>query len=141
MDVEEREKAIKNFFDDVLKMSSGKRNMKKLNEEINYYFEGLGMKKFLGFDSEVNFEDEREVIDVVKEKVVLIHCLFTGQDYKELTDNDYIDMMKKNPLLEHLAGYKMEKYGAEVLSELGLELVDLTKEGFLVREKENIVKN
>ena len=50
-------------------------------------------------------------------------------------------MMKKNPLLEHLAGYKMEKYGAEVLSELGLELVDLTKEGFLVREKENIVKN
>ena len=141
MNTEEREKVIKNFFDNVLKMSSDKRNMKKLNEEINYYFEGLDMKEILDFDSEVNFEDEREVIDVVKEKVVFIHCLFTGQDYKELTDNDYIDMMKKNPLLEHLAGYKMEKYGAEVLSELGLELVDLTKEGFLVREKENIVKN
>lgn len=141
MNTEEREKAIKNFFDNVLKMSSDKWNMKKLNEEINYYFKGLGMKEILGFDSEVNFEDEREVIDVVKEKVVLIHCLFTGQDYKELTDNDYIDMMKKNPLLEHLASYKMEKYRAEVLSELGLELVDFTKEGFLVREKENIVKN
>ena len=141
MNTEEREKVIKNFFDNVLKMSSDKRNMNKLNEEINYYFEGLGMKEILGFDSEVNFEDEREVIDVAKEKVVLMHCLFTGQDYKELTDNDYIDMMKKNPLLEHLASYKMEKYGAEVLSELGLELVDLTKEGFLVREKENIVKN
>ena len=141
MSTEEREKVIKNFFDNVLKMSSDKRNMKKLNEEINYCFEGLDMKEILGFDSEVNFEDEREVIDVVKEKVVLMHCLFTGQDYKELTDNDYIDMMKKNPLLEHLASYKMEKYGAEVLSELGLELVDLTKEGFLVREKENIVKN
>lgn len=141
MNTEEREKVIKNFFDNVLKMSSDKRNMKKLNEEINYYFEGLDMKEILGFDSEVNFEDEREVIDVVKEKVVLMHCLFTGQDYKELTDNDYIDMMKKNPLLEHLASYKMKKYGAEVLSELGLELVDLTKEGFLVREKENIVKN
>lgn len=141
MNAEEREKVIKNFFDNVLKMSSDKWNMKKLNEEINYYFKGLGMKEILGFDSEVNFEDEREVIDVVKEKAVLMHCLFTGQDYKELTDSDYIDMMKKNPLLEHLAGYKMEKYGAEVLSELGLELVDLTKEGFLVREKENIVKN
>ena len=62
MNVEEREKVIKNFFDNVLKMSSDKRNMKKLNEEINYYFEGLGMKEILGFDSEVNFEDEREVI-------------------------------------------------------------------------------
>ena len=141
MNTEEREKVIKNFFDNVLKMSSDKRNMKKLNEEINYYFESLEMKEISGFDSEVNFEDEREVIDVLKEKVVFIHCLFIGQDYKELTDNDYIDMMKKNPLLEYLASYKMEKYGAEVLSELGLELVDLTKEGFLVREKENIVKN
>ena len=108
MNTEEREKVIKNFFDNVLKMSSDKRNMKKLNEEINYYFEGLDMKEILDFDSEVNFEDEREVIDVVKEKVVLMHCLFTGQDYKELTDNDYIDMMKKNPLLEHLASYKMD---------------------------------
>ena len=39
MNTEEREKIIKNFFDNVLKMSSDKRNMKKLNEEINYYFE------------------------------------------------------------------------------------------------------
>ena len=82
MSTEERDERIRSFFDGVLKISYNKRNMKKLNEEINYYFKGLDMNELLDFDNEVDFENEREAIDVVKEKVVLMHCLFTGLDYK-----------------------------------------------------------
>ena len=128
MSTEERDERIRSFFDGVLKISYNKRNMKKLNEEINYYFKGLDMNELLDFDNEVDFENEREAIDVVKEKVVLMHCLFTGLDYKNLTDNDYIEILKKNPLLEHLASYKLEKYGFEIFKDMGLEIKGFTSD-------------
>lgn len=117
-----------------------------INKDINRFYGIVDsyLKTMLKFNYPVDLKEctERDILDITIEGYSILWCLLNNRDYGTITQTqEGRDFILSSKVLSTLYDYKMLKYGQECLEEIGLEIVDITKKGFLVKNKENIVLN
>lgn len=82
---------------------------------------------------------DRDYLEVAIELVTVIHCLVYGVDYETFDENveEFRKIKTKNKLLWHLLKLKADLFGAEILTENGLELAGKIGENYAVIDKNN----
>ena len=103
-----------------------------LNDFLNCYF-----PKFYNFKEKFKPVTDRDFLDLSIEMYSFIYCQLYDLEYKEAENQ--LELIE-DPFLSSLLNYKMVKYGAEIFSNLGMEIVGKNKEGYIVRELEEIDK-
>lgn len=103
-----------------------------LNDFLNCYF-----PKFYNFKEKFKPVTDRDFLDLSIEMYSFIYCQLYDLEYKEAENQ--LELME-DPFLSSLLNYKMVKYGAEIFSNLGMEIVGKNKEGYIVRGLEEIDK-
>lgn len=93
--------------------------------------------KFYNFKAQFIPNSDRDYLDLSIEMYSFIYCKLYDLDYKEAEKQ--LGLIE-DPFLSSLLNYKMVKYGAEIFSNLGMEIVGKNKEGYIVRELEEIEK-
>lgn len=74
---------------------------------------------------------DRDILECVQESYSFIYCLLNGIEYETF---DIRQHLKKDRYFDWIAEYKMEHFSKEIFQELGLEIVDKNKKGFIVRD-------
>lgn len=130
--------------------------MNKLRKEIDEIllemFKGQSMEEnfrwFQMFLSKVlpKYKPPMNLIDKMEDELEFLECLIevytfwlsmcTGEDYEEI---DPLEIAKEWKSYRYLAEYKIRKYGVEMMDKIGMEVVDISPEGWIVRDKERQV--
>lgn len=89
----------------------------------------------LPFDTNKEMTD-REYLDICIEAYQALYFLFAGKalDYRDLTDYERFKVFQDDKLMNLLLTYKMEKYGKEILNNLGFEMVGKVEQGYIIRD-------
>lgn len=126
----------------IIEIKSGnKKDMKKVNEELNKYFKEHMKIEISAFEEKYPLVTDRDYTEVVIEKATFLACLGTGLSYRKLTDKMHFKLIKSIPFLKFLIDYKFENFGAEIFSNMGLDIEGFDSNGNLqVREKENMTQ-
>lgn len=100
------------------------------------------LEKGMGFTVPFKLQDlksERDLLECVIESYSLTYCIVNGLDYKKFDVSEYLE---KDEFLNWLATYKVEHFGAEILAELGFQIVKKEKNGsILIRDVNNKIIN
>jgi len=116
---------------------------------IEYVYIGYtDLENDLSFKPE-NLDDIREHLIFLMDLVMDIEVKFKGfnSDYVEVIENDpklLKEFTKDNPVYLFLIDTKIRIFGAEIMQENGIEIVDLTENGFVIKDdfkEENILLN
>ena len=133
---EQAEKRVANTFKTIETVADNKRDMWELNRLLNFAFLSTPLKEITEFEKKNQVITDRDIIEIVFEKALLLYCILSGNKYEELTANSYEEIFKKIPLINHIAKYKLEKFGSEIFREMGLEIIDITEKGIIIKEAE-----
>lgn len=116
---------------------------------IEYVYIGYtDLENDLSFKLE-NLDDIREHLIFLMDLVMDIEVKFKGfdSDYVEVIENNpklLKEFTKDNPVYLFLIDTKIRIFGAEIMQENGIEIVDLTENGFVIKDdfkEENILLN
>ncbi len=127
------------------------KETEKLIQDTNYNFDRLyeyfmnvfnalfsgNIKPFMEIEEFKKLE-ERDKLEINIEFFLMLYCLENNKSYKEITTNpeEHYKLTKEVKSLDLLIKYKMLHFGKDILNEVGLELVDVTDKGYIVRELE-----
>ncbi|MGL5949834.1 MAG: hypothetical protein ACRCZH_00270 [Cetobacterium sp.] len=78
---------------------------------------------------------QRDYLECLIESLVLYISIITKTDYK--TADNY-ELSKEWKCLEYLVEYKMKHFGVEIFRELGLGIIEKTKDGIIVADLDEI---
>lgn len=126
----------------IIEINTGnRRDMKKVNDELNQYFREYMKIDISAFEEKYPLVTDRDYTEVAIEKATFLACLGIGLSYGKLTDKMHFKLIKSIPFLKFLIDYKFENSGAEIFSKLGLDIEGFDNNGNLrVREKENMTE-
>lgn len=133
---EQAEKRVTNTFKTIETVADNKRDMWELNRLLNFAFLSTPLKEITEFEKKNQAITDRDITEIVFEKALLLYCILSGNKYEELTASSYEEIFKKIPLINHIAKYKLEKFGSEIFKEMGLEIIDITEKGIIIKEAE-----
>ena len=133
---EQAEKRVANTFKTIETVADNKRDMWELNRLLNFAFLSTSLKEITEFEKKNQVITDRDITEIVFEKALLLYCILSGNKYEELTASSYEEIFKKIPLINHIAKYKLEKFGSEIFREMGLEIIDITEKGIIIKEAE-----
>lgn len=75
---------------------------------------------------------DRGIIEAIQEAYGFIYCMINGLKYETF---DIREHLKKDRYFDWIANYKMEYFADEIFQELGLQLVEKNKKGFVVKSE------
>ncbi len=103
---------------------------------FNILFKG-SIKPFIEIE-EFRKLEERDKLEINIEFFLMLYCLENDINYKEIAKdvNKTVELTKECKSFNLLMKYKMLHFGKDILKEIGLELVDVTNKGYVVRELE-----
>ncbi|MEG1344933.1 MAG: hypothetical protein RSD14_05495 [Clostridia bacterium] len=73
---------------------------------------------------------DREILECIQEAYSLIYCLTNNLEYATFEAREHLD----DRYLSWIAEYKMEHFSKEIFQELGMEIIEKNKKGFVVRD-------
>lgn len=133
---EQAVKRVANTFKTIETVADNKRDMWELNRLLNFAFLSTSLKEITEFEKKNQVITDRDITEIVFEKTLLLYCILSGNKYEELTASSYEEIFKKIPLINHIAKYKLEKFDSEIFREMGLEIIDITEKGIIIKEAE-----
>lgn len=94
------------------------------------------IKEIIEFDPPFKVKElktDRDLIECIQEGYSMLYCITHGIDYKTFDVTKY---MGNNNFFDWIAEYKFNHFKKEILSDLGMELVDTVSDGIIVKDKE-----
>lgn len=82
------------------------------------------------FDIGIKPTTDRETLECIQEAYSLIYCLSNDLEYATFDARQHLD----DRYLSWISEYKMEHFSKEIFQELGMEIIEKNKKGFVVRD-------
>lgn len=125
----EREKEIQ----ETLKLYYDLLTPKPIREQLDLLEQAIEniIKHKFTLREEIKPTTDREIVDLIQETYSFIYCLTKGIEYETF---DVREHLKKDEYFQWIANYKIEHFADEILREYGLELLERSEKGFLVRD-------
>lgn len=82
------------------------------------------------FDIGIKPTTDRDILECIQEAYSLIYCLINNLEYATFEAREHLE----DRYLNWVAEYKMEHFSKEIFQELGMEIIEKNKKGFVVRD-------
>lgn len=76
---------------------------------------------------------DRDILECIQESYSLIYCLIYNLEYTNFRVTPKI--LKEDRYFNWIADYKVEHFASEIFEDLGMEVVEKRKDGFVVKDR------